>query len=123
MAIRTKFVIHDHTAKKAGHHFDFRIEYQGKLKSWAIPKARLPEKGQYLLAIQTPDHPLSYYNFEGEIKDGYGQGNVTIFDKGVCDILRWKKDQIGFILKGKKVQGKFWLIRTNKKSWLLLRGK
>ena len=122
---RSKFVIHDHDARRAGHHFDFRIEWDGVLKSWAIPKARLPEKGDKVLSIQVPDHPMSYYNFTGEITDTYGRGTVRIHDKGPCIILAWKPDRIGFDLKGKVVKGTYWLIKlaSTKKEWLLIKGK
>ena len=123
---KTKFVIHDHDAKRAGHHWDLRLAYDDVLKSWAIPKARCPEKStDKVLAIRVPDHAMDYYDFEGNITDEYGRGKVDIYDKGECTIITWKKDKINFILKGKKIKGKFWLIKLANKgaSWLWLRSK
>ncbi len=125
MAKNTKFVIHDHDAKRSGHHFDLRIEWDGVLKSWAIPKARMPEKGEKIMAVQTPDHPLDWYGFEGEITDEYGRGRVKIHDQGKCQILKWTKERIGVIFKGKKVKGTFWMIRLagQTKNWIIIQGR
>jgi len=126
MTKTTRFVIHDHFSKGgSGHHWDLRIYYQGKLKSWAIPKHKLPEKGKPSLAVQVNDHPLSYYNFTGIIKDGYGRGKVDIYDKGVCILLEWKPNKIGVLYKGSKIRGTYWLIRTKRdpKMWVWVKGK
>jgi len=127
MSETTKYVIHDHHAKRAGHHFDLRILKDDVLKSWAIPKARLPKKGERLLAIRVPDHHKDYISFEGNIDDTYGKGTVSIFDDGVCIILKWSYDKIGFVFKGKKSAGMYWLLKMagkkQTKNWLLIRGK
>ena len=122
---RTKFVMHEHWAKKSGHHFDLRILKDDVLKSWAVPRAKLPGRGERILCIQVPDHPKSYYNFTGNITDVYGRGKVSIYDRGPCTILSWKKEKIGIDFKGKKIKGTYWMIKLakSKKSWLLLRGK
>lgn len=74
----TKIVIQEHNAEKAGLHWDLRFEHNGVLKSWAIPKARLPKGKEKLLAMQVEDHPLSWGSFDGVIKEGYGKGTVKL---------------------------------------------
>ena len=108
------FVVHEHFAKR--HHYDLRLEMNGVLKSWAIPKEIPIKKGERRLAIQTEDHELSYADFEGEIPKGfYGAGTVKIFDKGEYKLLEVSDDKIVFFLKGKKIFGKYALIKM--KSW------
>jgi len=120
---KTKFVIQDHTAKRSGHHWDLRIQKGNTLKSWAIPKHKIPtEKGERLKAIQTKDHPLWWGDWEGTIKYGYGKGKVKIYDRGDCIIYNWTPLSIRFDLKGEHVKGKFSLIHIGHgKDWLLIR--
>jgi DNA ligase D-like protein (predicted 3'-phosphoesterase) len=120
-----RFVLHEHFAQH--HHFDFRLERDGVLKSWAVPKG-LPEKpGERRLAIETEDHPLDYIGFEGTIPEGeYGAGTVKIADHGKYELLTWTDDRIEFILHGEKFTGKFLLLRFRKageKEWIVLKGK
>ena len=127
--LETRFVIHAHRTTRRGMeiHFDLRLEYNGVLVSWAIPKARIPKKNERLLSVRVPDHAISYYDFEGDIKSTYGKGDVRIHDKGKCDIISWKESKIGFELYGdnKKAVGTFWLIRMagSTKNWLWIRAK
>ena len=108
------FVVHEHFAKR--HHYDLRLEMKGVLKSWAIPREIPIKKGEKRLVIQTEDHKLSYADFEGEIPKGfYGAGTVKIFDKGEYKLLEVSDDKIVFFLKGKKIFGKYALIKM--KSW------
>jgi len=114
-----RFVVQEHWASH--HHFDFRLEMPasaeasaGKdvvLKSWAVPKGVPEKKGVKRLAIQTEDHPCSYYNFEGVIPEGYGAGTVKIFDKGKYELIERTKDRIVFKLNGKKLKGEYSLIK------------
>lgn len=120
------FVIHEHRASHL--HWDLRLEIQGVLKSWAIPKQPPRAKEIKRLAIQVEDHPLSYATFEGEIPEGnYGAGKVEIWDKGELKILEFEKNKkIEFELKGKKLSGKYVLVKTEygskpEKSWLFFR--
>ncbi len=118
------FVIQEHHASHL--HWDFRIEINKVLKSWAIPKQPPKIKGLKRLAIQIEDHPMSYANFEGEIKEGYGKGIVKIWDKGTYKLLEKNSKKIEFKLKGKKLNGKYALIKTNygnkpNKSWLFFK--
>ena len=119
------FVIHDHFAKKAGHHHDLRLQVDGVLRSWAVPKGVPTEKGKKVLAVETEDHPLGYFNFKGEIPEGeYGAGKVDIFDKGEYNSLEIGEKKITVELEGDKVKGEYALIRFKKagdKHWLLFK--
>ena len=123
-ASKNRFVVQEHWASH--HHFDFRLEMEGVLKSWAVPKG-LPEKeGIKRLAVQVEDHPVDYINFEGEIPKGlYGAGKVKIYDKGKYELIDKTKDKISFILEGKKLKGEYHLIKTKlgKNQWLLIKTK
>tara|TARA_Y100000310_G_C20372514_1_gene664186 strand:- start:163 stop:525 length:363 start_codon:yes stop_codon:yes gene_type:complete len=118
-----KFVIQEHLSTKK--HWDFRLEMNGKLKSWAITKLPPKRKNLKRLAIQTPDHSLEYGNFEGEIKEGYGKGKVKIWDKGTYKLLEKDKKKILFELNGKKLQGKYVLVFTafgpKKNGWIFFK--
>ena len=118
------FVIQEHHATHL--HWDFRLEINGLLKSWAIPKKPPEKKGIKRLAIQVEDHPLTYANFEGKIPEGqYGAGKVKIWDKGKYILDSIKSDKIVFHLKGKKLKGKYVLVKTKtgkqKKNWLFFK--
>lgn len=123
---QSRFVVHDHFAEKAGHHHDFRLEMNGVLKSWAVPKG-IPEKVNLKrLAIQTEDHPIEYINFKGKIPKGlYGAGIVKIFDQGNYKLVNKTEDKIIFILKGKKLKGSYNLIKLkrNPHQWLIFKSK
>ena len=121
---RNLFVVQEHWASH--HHFDFRLEMEGVLKSWAVPKGLPEKKGIKRLAIRVEDHPVDYINFEGEIPEGlYGAGKVKIYDKGKYELIDKTKDKISFVLKGKKIKGEYYLIKTKlgKNQWLLIRAK
>ena len=117
------FVVHEHHASHL--HWDLRLEMNRVLKSWAVPKEPPMEKGTKRLAIQVEDHPLSYAKFEGEIPEGnYGAGKVKIWDSGKYNLIEKNSKKIIFELHGKKLKGKYCLIKTNygnKKSWLFMR--
>lgn len=124
MVQKTQFVCQEHRAKSL--HWDFRIKRNGVLVSWAVPKHRFPEKGETLLAVQTPDHSLSWGNFEGDIKEGYGKGHVKIYDRGECIIEKWTDLSIHFELKGTKLKGRYVLVHIGNEdstAWLILRSK
>lgn len=125
------FVIQEHHASHL--HYDFRLEWDGVLKSWAIPKGPSDDPKVKRLAVQVEDHPLSYGKFHGTIPKGqYGAGEVLIWDKGtwVPDFdptEGLKKGKLEFTLKGTKLSGHWVLIRTHyketatKKNWLLIK--
>jgi DNA ligase D-like protein (predicted 3'-phosphoesterase) len=118
------FVIQEHFASH--HHFDLRLEMDGVLKSWAIPKEIPVEKNDKKLAVEVEDHPIEYADFEGEIPEGYyGAGKVKIWDKGEYELIKRDKNKIEFELKGEKVKGKYVLLlfkkEKNKNLWLIFK--
>lgn len=119
------FMVHDHRSRN--HHFDLRLEQDGVLKSWAIPKL-IDLKNPYSrrLAVQTEDHPLEYGYWEGTIPEGeYGAGVSKIWDSGTWKSVDEKKNKIIFELKGKRLKGTFVLIhfRPKEKNWLFFKKK
>lgn len=133
---RLAFVVQEHHASRL--HYDFRLEIDGVLKSWAVPKGPSLDPHEHHLAVQTEDHPFEYRTFEGVIPEGnYGAGNVIIWDEGWYEaradtdddekLLRkeLKKGHLTFILHGKKLKGEFALIQMrgieNNKAWLLIK--
>ncbi|MFW9853390.1 MAG: DNA polymerase ligase N-terminal domain-containing protein [Candidatus Thorarchaeota archaeon] len=133
---RPLFVIQKHDASRL--HYDFRLEVDGVLKSWAIPKGPSTKTKDKRLAILTEDHPLDYADFEGIIPEGeYGAGTVLVWDIGTYRNLRAEKEdddasmgtsikegKVEIWLKGKKIRGGHALIRTGKEKdsrWLLIK--
>jgi DNA ligase D-like protein (predicted 3'-phosphoesterase) len=117
------FVIQEHHATRL--HWDLRLEMNGVLKSWALPKVPPKVKGIKRLAIQVEDHPLAYGKFEGEIKEGYGKGTVKIWDKGTYELIEKDREKIEFEIFGKKLKGKYVLVnakmRGEEKNWLFIK--
>jgi bifunctional non-homologous end joining protein LigD len=116
------FVIQEHHARRL--HYDFRLERDGVLVSWAVPK-NLPETTSVNhLAVHTEDHPLEYGSFEGSIPKGeYGAGKVIIWDAGTYDTEKFREDEVIVNLHGEKISGRYALIRTNGDQWLAHRMK
>jgi DNA ligase D-like protein (predicted ligase)/DNA ligase D-like protein (predicted 3'-phosphoesterase) len=119
------FVIQEHHARRL--HYDLRLEKDGVLKSWAVPKGVPEEAGEKRLAVQVEDHPIEYSKFEGTIPAGeYGAGTVTVWDRGNYQSKSWETDKIEFILHGKKLQGRYVLARfkkAGKNNWILLKAR
>jgi len=116
------YVIQKHHASHL--HYDLRLEKDGVLKSWAVPKEPPTVKGIKRLAVQTEDHPIEYADFEGVIPEGqYGAGTVEIWDKGTFDEEKWDEDKIVIHLHGKKLSGRYCLIRFKKQKngWLFFK--
>lgn len=122
------FVIQKHAASHL--HYDLRLELAGVLKSWAVPKGPSLDPSIKRLAMHVEDHPLDYGTFEGIIPQGeYGGGTVMLWDKGEWvpqdedPIKAYKNGNLTFIIKGKKLQGKWKLIRlkTDEKAWLFMK--
>jgi bifunctional non-homologous end joining protein LigD len=136
---KLSFVVQRHDASHL--HYDFRLEMEGVLKSWAVPKGPSMKAGEKRLAVMVEDHPLAYGKFYGEIPKGnYGAGTVDLWDNGTYTPLentdndkaekllltQLKKGDLKFILKGKHLKGAFALVRINddtEKNWLLIKKK
>ena len=109
------FVVQKHTASRL--HYDFRLELDGVLKSWAIPKGPSLDPADKRLAMQTEDHPLEYGGFEGIIPEGeYGAGTVLVWDRGTWEPLdegrpHLERGTLSFRLRGEKLRGRWALVR------------
>ena len=119
------FVVQRHDARRL--HYDFRLERDGALASWAVPKGVPLEPGQQHLAVHVEDHPLDYATFEGEIPAGeYGAGTVEIWDRGTYELLEEKKNGgLTVLLKGERLSGTWALVPAHlsgdEKNWLIVR--
>jgi bifunctional non-homologous end joining protein LigD len=122
---RLRFVIQRHAARRL--HYDFRLERDGALASWAVPKGVPLRKGERHLAVHVEDHPLEYGDFEGDIPAGeYGAGTVEIWDRGTYDLLEEKRNGgLTVRLHGERLDGVWTLVPArldgDPKNWLLLR--
>lgn len=120
-----RFVVHEHAARH--HHFDFRLEHDGVLANWAVPKGLPENPGERRLAIAVEDHVLSYLSFEGTIPSGeYGAGTVKITDTGTYERLGWNDNRIEVYLHGSRFFGRYVLVRFKKageKEWLITRAQ
>jgi DNA ligase D-like protein (predicted 3'-phosphoesterase) len=116
------YLIHEHHASHL--HWDLRLESDGVLKSWAVPKLPPKSKDVKRLAIQVEDHPLSYAKFKGIIPEGnYGAGEVKIWDNGTYTPIEQTPKKLIIEIHGKKLKGKYCLIKTNygKNQWLFFK--
>lgn len=116
------YVIQRHNASHL--HYDLRLEMDGILKSWAIPKQPPEKQGVKRLAIQTEDHPVDYANFEGVIPKGlYGAGAVEIWDRGTYILEEKEEEKIVIVINGKRLNGRYCLIRfkDEEKNWLFFK--
>jgi DNA ligase D-like protein (predicted 3'-phosphoesterase) len=120
------YVIQEHHASH--HHYDLRLEFDGLLKSWAIPKEPPIAEGVKRLAVATEDHPLAYAGFTGMIPEGeYGAGEVRIWDRGTFDVKERAEGKYVLQIKGCKLRGSYALIQTrmggDPRNWLFFRKK
>jgi len=120
---RKIYVIQKHDATHL--HYDLRLEMDGVLKSWAVPKTPPTEKGLKRLAVQVEDHPVEYANFEGTIPEGqYGAGTVEIWDKGEYILKERDEDKLVFEIRGRKLSGIYCLVRfKGRENWLFFKTK
>lgn len=119
-AAALRFVVQEHHATAL--HWDFRLERDGVLVSWAIPKGIPVDPKSNHRAIQTEDHPMEYLAFAGDIPKGeYGGGRVTIWDTGTYTCEKWWDDEVMVTLHGQRVQGRYILFRTKGKDWMIHR--
>jgi bifunctional non-homologous end joining protein LigD len=127
-----RFVVQRHRARRL--HYDLRLELDGVLVSWAVPKGPTLDPKARRLAVNVEDHPLSYFDFEGVIPDGYGKGDVIVWDWGTWEPAdgtdpaeALQKGDLHFDLDGQKLKGRFVLVRRDKPEgkddWLLLHKK
>jgi bifunctional non-homologous end joining protein LigD len=122
-----RFVVQKHCASHL--HYDFRLELNGVLKSWAVPKGLSPNPRVKRLGVAVEDHPLDYANFEGVIPEGqYGGGTVMVWDQGTYQsesgeniTALIKKGELKLRLKGKKLKGSWVLVRTGERNWLFIK--
>jgi bifunctional non-homologous end joining protein LigD len=114
------FVIQEHHARRL--HWDFRLERDGVLVSWALPRGVPDDPAANHLAVHTEDHPLEYGNFEGVIPRGeYGAGSVSIWDHGRYETVKWAPDEVKVNLHGRRVQGGYVLFQTRGNQWMIHR--
>ncbi|HTI83899.1 MAG TPA: DNA ligase D [Acetobacteraceae bacterium] len=130
------FVVQKHQAHRAGLHWDFRLEHDGVLWSWAVRKGPSLDPADKRIAVHVEDHPLDYANFEGSIPEGqYGAGDVQLWDRGTWQPLGdpeagMRDGEIKFVLDGQRLHGKFTLVRlkpragqrSRQDNWLLIKG-
>ncbi|MGQ9531071.1 MAG: DNA polymerase ligase N-terminal domain-containing protein [Candidatus Bathycorpusculaceae bacterium] len=117
------YVIQKHAATHL--HYDLRLEMDGVLKSWAIPKEPPTSSGVRRLAVQVKDHPVEYANFEGVIPEGeYGAGTVEIWDRGTYKLLERKENKLIVEIHGFRLSGVYVLMRfKSRKNWLFFKKK
>ena len=114
------FVVQEHHATAL--HWDVRLERDGVLVSWAVPKGLPLDPARNNLAKQTEDHPMAYAAFEGDIPRGeYGGGHVSIWDSGTYELLKWRDREVKVVLHGERVQGTYVFFRTGDKDWMVHR--
>src|SRR5688572_23871162 len=115
-----RFVIQEHHARRL--HWDLRLEHDGVLSSWAVPRGvpRTPDRNN--LAVRTEDHPLEYLEFHGEIPAGqYGAGTMTIWDHGTYEVHKWRDAEVMVTFHGERVRGRHVLFRTRGDDWMIHR--
>ncbi|MEU8249918.1 DNA polymerase ligase N-terminal domain-containing protein [Nonomuraea sp. NPDC048916] len=114
------FVIQEHHARSL--HWDLRLERDGVLVSWAVPKGLPGDPGTNHLAVHTEDHPMEYLTFRGEIPQGeYGGGTMTVWDQGTYETEKWSDCEVKVVLHGARASGRFVLFQTNGKNWMIHR--
>jgi bifunctional non-homologous end joining protein LigD len=115
-----RFVIQEHHARRL--HWDLRLEHDGVLASWAVPRGIPPGPERNHLAVRTEDHPLEYLEFHGEIPEGqYGAGTMTIWDSGTYETHKFREDEVMVTFHGERVRGKYVLFRTRGDDWMIHR--
>jgi bifunctional non-homologous end joining protein LigD len=117
---RARFVVQEHHARAL--HWDLRLEHDGVLLSWAVPKGipATPKKNH--LAVHTEDHPLEYLDFEGDIPDGnYGAGSMRVWDRGEYELHELRDDKVVATFYGERVNGRYALFQTDGRNWMIHR--
>src|SRR6201986_3129829 len=115
-----RFVVQEHHAR--GLHWDFRLEHDGVLASWAVPKGVPDDPARDHFARRTEDHPLAYAGFSGVIPRGeYGAGTVSIWDSGRYELVKWTPREVKVVLHGRRLSGGYALYRTREYDWMIHR--
>jgi bifunctional non-homologous end joining protein LigD len=115
-----RFVVQEHNARRL--HWDLRLEHEGTLASWALPRGVPEHPDENRLAVRTEDHPLEYLEFHGEIPKGeYGAGTMTIWDRGTYEAEKFRDDEVIATFNGERVQGRYALFRTRESDWMIHR--
>lgn len=115
-----RFVVQEHHASQL--HWDFRLEMDGVLKSWAVPKGVPEIPNVKRLAVQVEDHPVDYISFQGKIPEGeYGAGTVKIWDKGIYKMFHDTPKIIDFELSGKRLKGNYIMVHTRANQWIIFK--
>ena len=113
-------MVHEHHARRL--HWDLRLERDGALASWALPKGVPQDPKENRLAVRTEDHPLEYLEFEGEIPKGeYGAGTIAIWDRGSYETEKFRDDEVIVTFAGERVRGKYALFQTDGDNWMIHR--
>src|SRR3954447_2256251 len=119
-AAENRFVVHEHHARRL--HWDLRLERDGVLVSWAVPKGIPPDPARNNLAVHTEDHPLEYIDFSGEIPAGqYGAGVMKIWDTGTYETHKFREDEVMVTFHGERLHGRYVLFRTRGDDWMIHR--
>src|SRR5918995_641286 len=117
---RPRFVIQEHHARRL--HWDLRLEHDGVLLSWALPRGIPPDPKRNHLAVHTEDHPLEYLEFEGDIPKGeYGAGTMSIWDRGRYETHKVEDDEVIVTFHGDRARGRYALFQTDGKNWMIHR--
>ncbi|MEH0933692.1 DNA polymerase ligase N-terminal domain-containing protein [Micromonospora psammae] len=117
---QARFVIQQHHARSL--HWDLRLEHEGVLASWAVPRGLPRDSGRNHLAVHTEDHPMEYLDFHGEIPAGeYGGGRMTIHDRGTYQCEKWQDDEVVVVLAGERTRGRYVLFATGGRDWMVRR--
>jgi bifunctional non-homologous end joining protein LigD len=115
-----RFVVQEHHARRL--HWDLRLEHDGVLASWAVPRGIPPAPDRNHLAVRTEDHPLEYLEFHGEIPAGqYGAGTMAIWDRGTYEVHKFRDDEVMVTFHGERVRGRYVLFRTRGVDWMIHR--
>jgi bifunctional non-homologous end joining protein LigD len=115
-----RYVVQEHHARAM--HWDLRLEHEGTLASWAVPKGIPADPKRNNLAVRTEDHPLEYLDFEGDIPPGeYGAGKMRIWDRGTYELHKFRDDEVMVTFHGERLHGRYVLFRTGGKNWMIHR--
>jgi bifunctional non-homologous end joining protein LigD len=115
-----RYVVQEHHARAL--HWDLRLEHEGTLASWAVPKGIPPDPQRNNLAVRTEDHPIEYLEFEGDIPAGqYGAGTMRIWDRGRYELHKFREDEVMITFHGERLHGRYVLFRTDGKNWMIHR--